>query len=545
MGDGSAEMSAMPVHFDHDTAERGPRLRPWAPAGGDAAIVPALPASEKSGNLQCLRALAASLVVVHHLAIYGQLARGAARPFPGLDAAMGAWGVYIFFALSGFLMAGLVLRDSPDVFLASRIGRIVPTYLAVVALFFALSTGLGLEFGGISVLALSLAPVGPRSYPLAVEWTLVYEMAFYVGLFLVAVAGLARRLVPLTLGWVAVLAAATLLLPPGSAHVVPPPAYLLPLSAPCLPFAGGLLLPTLISRGWVRPASALLALPLAFACLWVDAVSGCWLGGIAAVLVVGAAATAPPVRRQGPVVKGLLALGDWSYVLYLVHAPILLLASRLCPPHWSALAYGAVSVGGALAATALIGPLDVAFHRHLRGWISGLRPVRLRQGLTVFLMIFAGCAVWGSGETARNDLAEARARRILAKLPAETWTSPAQAEGVIAGLNRGLPSSLRGAVEDVARPNPAEWLVRGFAFDPDQPDRRLHLAVFCGGRLVALDRPRRVRRDLADAPGYERLGRRRIGYSVHVPADACAVGPMIAVIVDSSGRMAPLAVPQG
>ncbi len=370
-------------------------------------------------------------------------------------------------------------------------------------------------------------------------------MGFYVGLFLVAAAGLARRLVPLTLGWVAVLAAAALLLPPGSAHVIPPPAYLLPLSAACLPFAGGLLLPALIARGWVRPLSALLALPLAFSCLWVDAVSGCWLGGIAAVLVVGAAASAPPVRRQGPIVKGLLALGDWSYVLYLVHAPVLLLASRLCPPHWSGLAYGAVSVGGALAATALIGPLDVAFHRHLRGWIYGLRPERLRQGLTVFLLIFAGCAVWGSWETARNDLAEARARRILAKLPAETWTSPSQAAAVISGLDRGLPSSLRGSVEAIERLNPVEWLVRGFAFDPGEPDRRLHLAVFCGGRLVAVDRPRRVRKDLAGAPGYEGLGRRRVGYSVHVPAEACAGGSMIAVIVDGSGRMAPLAVPQG
>ncbi len=132
--------------------------------------------------------------------------------------------------------------------------RIVPTYLAVVALFAALFAALGLSLGGISVLALSLAPAGPRSYPLSVEWTLVLEMSFYVGLAGLAAAGLARRLVPFALGWLVLLAAAFVLLPPDSRNVMPPPAYLLPLSAACMPFAGGLLLPRLIAAGWIRPS---------------------------------------------------------------------------------------------------------------------------------------------------------------------------------------------------------------------------------------------------------------------------------------------------
>ncbi len=79
---------------------------------------------------------------------------------------MGVWGVAIFFALSGFLMARMIARDPPLVFLAHRVSRIFPTYFAVIALFAGLFAALGLDLGGISVLALSLAPAGsaaPRS----------------------------------------------------------------------------------------------------------------------------------------------------------------------------------------------------------------------------------------------------------------------------------------------------------------------------------------------------------------------------------------------
>ncbi|MFC6791691.1 acyltransferase family protein [Methylobacterium komagatae] len=147
----------MPIRLSRDI----PRTVPEAiPAPGQVGIARA--AGELT-NLQLLRALAAGLVLIHHVAIYGQILRGADRPFAALDQLMGVWGVAIFFALSGFLMARLVTRDPPMVFLAHRVSRIFPTYFAVVGLFAVLYAALGLEFGGLSVLALSLAPVGPRA----------------------------------------------------------------------------------------------------------------------------------------------------------------------------------------------------------------------------------------------------------------------------------------------------------------------------------------------------------------------------------------------
>ncbi|WP_245292012.1 acyltransferase family protein [Methylobacterium tarhaniae] len=492
-------------------------------------------------NLQLLRALAASLVLVHHVAVYAQTLRGAGRPWAVLDELMGVWGVAIFFALSGFLMARLITRDPPLVFLAHRVGRIVPTYFAVVALFAGLFAALGLELGGVSVLALSLAPAGQRSSPLNVEWTLVLELTFYLGLFLLAAAGQARRLVPVAAAWLALLAVAFPLLPPDSRNMMPPPLYLVPVTAACAPFAGGLLLPRLIASGWIRPATALLALPFAAACFVVDTAAARWLGGIAAVLIVGAAVTAPPVRRQGPAARGLIALGDWSYVLYLTHPPVLMLANWACPPHWPGPAYAAVCLAGALAVTALLGPVDLAFYHRLRRRIDTLRPATLKRALAAFILVFTGCALWGSIETARNDWAESRARHAIA-LAGGSWGSVAAAEAAIAERGLALPA-LRASVESMERISAKESLVTAHAFDPAAPDRGLHLALFCGGRLVALERPRRMRRDLAGRPGYEAMGQQRVGYRVRLPAAACSLEDTLALVVDGAGLMAVLPIP--
>ena len=537
----------MSIRFHRDSFRRdlsGPvALRPRRAPGSEAS--PAASIARSGGeltNLQVLRALAAGLVLIHHVAVYGQTLRGAERPFAVLDGLMGVWGVALFFALSGFLMARLVTRDSPPLFLAHRVSRIVPTYFAVVALFAGLSAALGLEFGGLSVLALSLAPVGPRSTPLGVEWTLVLEMTFYVGLFALTATGQARRLVPVAAGWLVLLAVALPLLPPDSRAMMPPPLYLVPVTAACVPFAGGLLLPRLIASGRIRPATALPALPLLIACFLVETAAARWLGGLAAVLVVGAAITAPPVRRQGPAARGLIAFGDWSYVLYLTHPPVLLLAHWACPPHWSGPAYAAVGLAGALAVAALLGPVDVALYRRLRGQIDALRPATLARALAAFLVVFVGCALWGSTEMARNDCAEGRVRRAIALLPG-AWGSAAAAEAAIAERGLALPPTLRAGVETRERLSAVEDLVSAHAFDPARPDRAMRLALFCGGRLVALDKPRRTRRDLARQPGYEAMGTRRIGYRLRLPAGACGEEPPVAVIVDEAGPMAVLALP--
>ncbi|MFE1602108.1 acyltransferase family protein [Methylobacterium sp. ID0610] len=491
-------------------------------------------------NIQALRGLAAAMVLVHHAAIYAHLLRGADRPLPTFDTLMGLWGVSIFFAISGFLMAGLVVRDRPLVFLSHRISRIFPTYLAVAALFAALFAGLGLSVGGLTPLSLSLAPAGPRSYALNVEWTLVYETSFYVGLFLVACIGLARRITPLATLWLGLLTAAFLLLPEGSRDTVQPPLHLLPVTAACVPFAGGLLLPRLIAAGRFPPAAGLLALPVCAACFVVEKDVARWLGGVAAVLLVGATASGRQIREEGAVSRAVLGLGNASYVLYLVHAPMLVLTAWALPARWSGLAYGLTAVAASLGLAALLGPLDVALYRALRRRIDAASPTILKRGLALYLLLFVGCAVWGSVETARDDWRESRARAALAALPPETWTSRALATSAISNQGIALPASVQGALEGIERLSPIEAMVTAFAYDPAQPKRTFLLALHCSGRLIRLDRPRRARKDLAPRLGLENSGH-RIGYRMPIPAEACeADSAPVAVVVDTKGRMAVL-----
>ncbi|GAA0266258.1 hypothetical protein LNAOJCKE_3574 [Methylorubrum aminovorans] len=523
-----------PLVAAHPSTGLAPSIAPEAvsaPAGRRAAAGLA--------NIQILRGVAAAVVLVHHAAVYAQLLRGADRLFPTFDAMMGLWGVAVFFAISGCLMAGLVVRDRPLVFLAHRISRIFPTYLAVVALFAAVFAALGLNFGGLALLSLSLAPAGPRSYALNVEWTLVYETSFYVGLFLLARAGLARRIVPLAVLWLALLAAASLLLPAASRDLVLPPAYLLPVVAACVPFAGGLLLPRLIASGRMTPVAGLLALPLFAACLFVERDAARWLGGIAAVLLVGAAASARQARGEGAVTRAALALGDASYLLYLIHVPVLTLTASAVPAHWSGFAYGLTAVMAALGLAALLGPFDLALYRALRRRIDAATPATLKSWLAAYLLIFAGCAAWGSAETARNDWHERRARAALAALPTEAWTDLRAAKAAIEGRGLALPPSMQGALEGIEPASPVDFVVSAYAYDPARPKQTYLLAVYCSGRLIGLDRPRRWRKDLAAVTGSTRPG--RIGFLMQIPTAACAADPAPLVLaIDTEGRMAVL-----
>src|SRR5918911_1462736 len=142
-------------------------------------------------SIQDLRGVAAVMVVLYHAGHYLALYRGD-DALKGWDA-LGLYGVAIFFAISGFLMASLVRRTGPWLFLAHRIVRIYPALLIAVALTGAVSGLIGRPFV-LDPVALALVPAGPRFYALDVEWTLLFEVTFYVALFLVGIAGGAPRL---------------------------------------------------------------------------------------------------------------------------------------------------------------------------------------------------------------------------------------------------------------------------------------------------------------------------------------------------------------
>ena len=490
-------------------------------------------------------------MLVHHAAaVVGSVRRAPGLSTPVEDE-LGVIGVAVFFSISGFLMARLVRETEPWTFLAHRVARIFSGYLAVVALVAALFGALGIAVS-LNPLALSLAPTGFRTYPLNVEWTLLFETSFYIGLFLLALARRRDWLVPGTLVWLGALAVSWAALPTAYRGATLPPAYILPVSAACVAFAGGLLLPALIARRLCPPVLALLAPVLFAATAFVEPESKRWAAGIGSTLLVGAAVQVGQVSRSGVVGRVLVGFGDWSYALYLLHVPAILVVLRLTPEGWPPRRVAGLAVAAALLAAALVGPVEAEGYRRLRRRLNAASIPRLRALGLAYLALFCTASLYGSVETKREAWRRSGAEAALARLPAEALRTREGAAAAIASAGIAAPATLLAGYDGIEPLFGADLLLGAWAVDTARPDAVFHLAAFCGGRLAAIDQARRRRPDVAAALGAPALAGRRIGFRLRVPGAACGPdgpgGPgstLVAIAVAPDGRLAVLPAEAG
>lgn len=181
-----------------------------SPIGAQASSkLPASAAQNKQfASIQFLRAVAAlSVVVMHEQFYFGDYAKltGDSQTQMsklGYFKSFGGAGVYVFFVISGFVMAYLAAREpaqSPVEFAWNRLTRIVPLYwvLTTLALNLANSTD-----GGLAVRSFLFVPPDNWQPLIGVGWTLNLEMFFYL-VFGVVVIKLKR-----SIAWIALLFAA-------------------------------------------------------------------------------------------------------------------------------------------------------------------------------------------------------------------------------------------------------------------------------------------------------------------------------------------------
>ncbi len=280
-------------------------------------------------SVQYLRAAAALAVVVFH----------ATEP-SGRAFVVGAAGVDVFFIISGFILWRIARHSvaSPMDFVVVRILRIAPAYWIVTLLIVAASQGVAGSFPHLRpepihvILSLFFVPhIDPQGqvYPLLVAgWTLNFEMFFYV--LLAACLPMPLRMRP----WLLVgllLGLATL-----GGLVRPTGAVGQSITSPLLvEFVAGIALAEMHARNWLLPVSVggvAFALGL---CVFIaqalnptlpdDIRLFAW-GAPAVLLVAGAIC----MERHGviPKVASLLALGDASYAIYLVHGLVISGLSR-------------------------------------------------------------------------------------------------------------------------------------------------------------------------------------------------------------------------
>lgn len=289
--------------------------------------------------LDALRGVAILLVIGHHVAI----------KFPGIGGGFVAhffktagWaGVDLFFAISGFLITGILFRtrdvDGIKGFFIKRLYRIVPLYVVAVVAYVVLSVATHHDVAllhriwvNLGFLTAWLIPVfGREGVPYDITWSVSVEESAYVVLGLFCLANLRHeaRLRPFLLCLIVTALAVRCIVVTMQAFDPLLLYFFVPARLDSIAF-GGLI--ALGAGAWLtaRPLAKPLAIALVLACLlgfsaftrhsmWVQSV-GYTVFGICAALLVGALA-----RYRGPLhnplLRGLAGIGRISYFVYLFH----------------------------------------------------------------------------------------------------------------------------------------------------------------------------------------------------------------------------------
>lgn len=148
----------------------------------------------RSDGLLALRGIAALLVVCHHFALGALAAAATGIAVLGAFSISGSYAVFIFFAISGYLMAKILDRDyrREDIgkFYWNRALRILPTYYFAIV-FTVMILPYSFSHSDWPVVLLVNNYLFPAQFPNAPLWSLATEAQFYIVAPLVA--WLARR----------------------------------------------------------------------------------------------------------------------------------------------------------------------------------------------------------------------------------------------------------------------------------------------------------------------------------------------------------------
>jgi exopolysaccharide production protein ExoZ len=171
------------------------------PLGTDVPIKPRL------SSVEAIRACAAAIVVLYHVARHLDNASG--TPLLRLTTQFGHAGVDLFFVVSGFIILFVHYRDVGRPgrlrhYLARRVSRVMPTYWIALSLTVLLSIAAGHAMPALSRLLWSVALLPSAEEPiLGVAWTLQYEIVFYaVFCLLILRRSVGLLLLMIWLGWI-------------------------------------------------------------------------------------------------------------------------------------------------------------------------------------------------------------------------------------------------------------------------------------------------------------------------------------------------------
>jgi exopolysaccharide production protein ExoZ len=357
---------------------------------------PAAPPSvRRLESVQILRGVAAMLVVFHHSGIFLTQA-GHSYLIPSKAVAhLGAFGVDLFFIISGFVMALSASRfvgaSGAGVFLSQRFIRIAPLFYLASLLMLAESLRAGLPIDPSSILnSITFIPIfddATYSWPLHyLGWTLAFEFVFYLVVAALIAGGQGGRHSTLLL--------VTLMLPLAGFVFHLPAVLWKAITNPLIwEFSLGVLACILwekhrLERLRLPFAAGLVAMIVAGAMMvWPDQLqtfsknpvegattaARAFYYGLPAFLFFGLVVGAP-APGNGPIARSLKLLGDASYSIYLSHLFVVMFVREVIK-HLPLNADVAVVTN--IVMSALVGiavyrlaekPMLTAGQRRIRGW---------------------------------------------------------------------------------------------------------------------------------------------------------------------------------
>jgi peptidoglycan/LPS O-acetylase OafA/YrhL len=359
----------------------------------------------RSARIESLRALAALGVLFGHAYGWSHHWQGIFQTFTGRVVFSGGFGVFLFFALSGYLLflpfarAGFGSGDRIDLrrYAINRAVRILPLYYVVVGTYLVVhNQGVGAQWWRFLLFLESFGAdtVGKVDPP---AWSLVVEVQFYalLPLFAWLVARVGAGSLRRAVAFVAGLAVAGLILrlvTVTSADAVTA-VWRYSLPATCVFFFPGLLLALLRVHLDNHQRSWHAARVLGSSNLWLMSGVALWLVCAyrydyqelmlpASALLLGGCAL--PLRQQLLVrlldARWLAALGTASYSLYLWHGPII---ESMSGASWMPSGFVPLAAVGAvvccLIALLSYRIVEAPFLRLRRTWSSARVPQELRS----------------------------------------------------------------------------------------------------------------------------------------------------------------------
>lgn len=335
--------------------------------------------------LQAGRGIAANLVLLSHLYIVEQ--KYFTTPMMPAISHLGIAGVDFFFVLSGFIMAAVAGRQATaGRFLWQRATRIYPSYWAVTLVVLVIASVrpdmVNASVHGEISLWRSFALFPSDSVPLlAVGWTLVYEVYFY--LVFAGILALGISVASGLAAWAACYAALGALMPMQMQaypvlHLATDPLNLEFIAGAAIGFAWTR------TRLPLRAVAGVAALALAPCALYIaarldlpqradlDSLRVPLFGTVSALIVYWLAAIEQKCQRKVPL--WLIRTGDWSYATYLLHVLILTALGRLIYQFTTGDVGAAVMIPIAVVAANVAGGLvHIFLERPTIGFLHGLK----------------------------------------------------------------------------------------------------------------------------------------------------------------------------